>query len=253
MNLNDNINLIREELKDSKKYYIKSVLTKDKKEIAELSRKNVALVEAMIRHDSDYSDFNNTQKETSSAYWLKELKKVLIDKTKSQYTYQEIMEKCVQYIDSENSTHLNADQVGRQQITDRLVQLDKKKLVEYLRNPKKENYKLIDIISEKTIVADDDNKHRARKNFSFATKFCHYTCLHLFEDSQEQDNFSIYDSVVTKHLAEYAKHFDINLPKDYKTKYKVYIDLIDAIIARAKEPISRNGFDHLLWYFHKAR
>lgn len=44
---------------------------------------------------------------------------------------------------------------------------------------------------------------------SFASKFCHYTCFCLFEDEEEQDNYSNYDSVVRKMLPEYIKHFKL--------------------------------------------
>lgn len=245
------MNIIQQEHRDSEKYFLSQIITTDGVELAELSRRNIALVEAMIRHDSDYSNSENTEDMKSSAFWLKELKKILVEKKESQYTYRQILDYCVQYIDSENSTHLNADGVGRKQLRERLEQMDKPKLIEFLRCPNKEGYKLVEILSKKTTVEDD--KHHARTNFSFATKFCHYACFQLFEGLTEQDNFSIFDSVVAKHLPKYAKHFSITLPKDYKTNYSSYIALIDAIISKADEPISRNGFDHLLWYFHKAR
>ena len=108
------MNIIQEEFESSKQYSITTLKTKYGDEIAELTHENVALVESMIRYDSDYSNSSNTESETSSAYWLKELKKEVFgnNKSKSRY-YLEIIEKCVQYIDSENSTHLNADGVGR--------------------------------------------------------------------------------------------------------------------------------------------
>lgn len=247
------MNIIQEEFESSKRYSITTLKTKDGDEIAELTHENVALVESMIRYDSDYSNSSNTKSETSSAYWLKELKKEVFgnNKSKSRY-YLEVIEKCVQYIDSENATHLNADGVGRKQMSERLAKLDKMKFAEYLRNPEKENYKLIEILTEKTVP--EDSKYHGRKNFSFATKFCHYACFYLFEGQLEQDNFSIYDSIVAKHLPDYAKHFNIEIKKGYNNlNYKAYITTIDAIRAKGKEQISRNGFDHLLWYFHKAR
>lgn len=245
------MNLIQEEQKASRKFFIKTLKTEEGIEIAELTHENVALVEAMIRYDSDYSNSSNTESNTSSAYWLMELKKEVIEKNKSEFHYSKIIENCVQYIDSENSTHLTADGVGRKQMSERLMKLDRAKLVEYLRYPEKENYKLIEILTEKTVP--EESKYYGRRNFSFATKFCHYACFYLFEGQQEQDNFSIYDSIVVKNLPDYAKYFKTELKEDYKSNYKVYITTIDAIRAKGKELISRNGFDHLLWYFHKAR
>lgn len=245
------MNVIRAEQDDSNKYFIKTLKTDEGIEIAELTHENVALVEAMIRYDSDYSNSSNSESKTSSAYWLKELKKEVFGNNNNKSHYWEIIEMCVQYIDSENSTHLNADGVGRKQMSERLAKLNKAKLVEYLRHPEKENYKLIEILAEKTVP--EDSTYHGRKNFSFATKFCHYACFYLFEGLQEQDNFSIYDSIVAKNLPNYAKHFKTKLEKGYNLNYKAYITTIDAIRAKGKELISRNGFDHLLWYFHKAR
>lgn len=245
--------MIQQEMEMSKQQYsITTVRTDTKKEIAELTRRNVALIESMIRYNSDYSNSSNAKNDKSSAYWLKELKKEVVDNQKSKFPYRKIIENCVQYIDSENSTRLNADGVGRKQMSERLAKLDKAKLVEYLRHPEKENYKLIEILTEKT--EPEDSRHNGRKNFSFATKFCHYACFYLFEGLREQDNFSIYDSIVAKHLLDYAKYFNTEIKKGYKSNnYKAYITIIDDILAKAEEKISRNGFDHLLWYFHKAR
>ena len=165
------MNTIQKEQKDSKNYFLSTIRTKDGKTLVELSHNNVALVEAMIHNNSDYSNSSNATDDESSAYWLKELKKVLIDKTKSKYKYNDILEKCVQCIDSENSTRLTTDGVGHEQMTERLARLGKDKLVDYLRQSKKENYKLIKILSEKT--EPKDSKHYGRMNYSFATKFCH--------------------------------------------------------------------------------
>lgn len=247
------MNLIQQEQDCSRKYYLDTTKTKEGNDIVILSRKNVALVEAMIRHDSDYSNTGNIKNQTSSAFWLHELKNTLVDGAKGPYSYSHILENCVNYIDSENSTRLNADMVGRKQMRERLESIDRLKLIEYLQSPKKENYKLVEILSQKTKIEINDKKHHARANLSFATKFCHYACYYLFDGMPEQDNFSIYDGIVSKHIPDYARFLNVKLPKNYKSDYNSYISLVDAIIAKTNEPISRNGFDHLLWYYHKAR
>ena len=245
------MNIIQKEQESSKKYFITTLSTKEGIEIAELTHSNVALVESMIRYDSDYSNSSNTESETSSAYWLLKLKKEVFGNNKSKSDYRNIIENCVQYIDSENSTHLNADGVGRKQMTERLVKLDKAKLVEYLRHPEKENYKLIEILTEKTVP--EDSKYYGRKNFSFATKFCHYACFYLFEGYPEQDNYSIYDNVVRKVLPRYCVYYKVSKPRCIGHDYSTYQATIDAIIEASGVRISRNGFDHLLWYCFKGR
>ena len=45
--------------------------------------------------------------------------------------------------------------------------------------------------------------------------------------------------------------------EEYENKYNQYVKYIDAIRDEAEREygkrISRNGFDHLLWYYHKGR
>ena len=35
--------------------------------------------------------------------------------------------------------------------------------------------------------------------------------------------------------------------------YIAYQNAVDAVIENAKNQISRNGFDHLVWYYYKGR
>lgn len=92
-----------------------------------------------------------------------------------------------------------------------------------------------------------------KPRIAFATKFCHYVCFYVFEGQPEQDNFSIYDNVVAGILPYYAIKYKIDYKKvDFK-KYSQYIGLVDEIIRRSGSNISRNGFDHLLWYYYKGR
>ena len=99
---------------------------------------------------------------------------------------------------------------------------------------------------------------KPRENTSFASKFCHYACFYVFEGEKEQDNFSIYDDVLETVLPQYWAFFDVgNLTKHSgKFDYKEYSDVIDEIRGKSSRKgytISRNGFDHLLWYYHKGR
>ena len=241
---------IEQERKASLKYDLKC--NSNNQELVELTQDNVARVEAMIRHDSDYSNSGNEKSSTSSAYCFKKLSNVLIKKEKiSVEEYKKIIFECVSVVDRENSTHLNADGVGREEMTSRIVQIDKKQLLAYLQFPTKNQYKLVDILSEKTHPTDATKK--ARENFSFTSKFCHYACMYIFKGRDEQDNFSIFDSIVSMHMPKYAQYYNIPLPINYKKCYADYIATIDKIIKASGDVVSRDGFDHLLWYFHKAR
>ena len=96
-----------------------------------------------------------------------------------------------------------------------------------------------------------EDGNRGRRNPSFASKFCHYACFHLFEGLPEQDSYSIYDNVIRKVLHRYAEKY--NVKHGNLADYRNYRKTIDEIIKASGSNISRNGFDHLLWYYHKGR
>ncbi len=225
-----------------------------------MTRDSVAIVEAMIRNDSAYihsTDVNacpvykrNGEEKYggSSAYWMTKLKKILLDnKPDDAYTYEEIIKGAVNAVDRENSTHLNADNCGRQEIKNRICQFDRKEFIKCLKDPDYKNMELIVEISRITSAAD-----KARCNQSFASKFCHYACFFIFEGTEYQDNYSIYDRILKTVLPWYLEYFEIN--HDYNLDdYKEYRKAVDSIREAAGIEISRNGFDHLLWYYHKGR
>lgn len=257
------MNIIQREFEESRKYMIE--VDNKINTIVEISPENVAKVEAMIKNDSAYlrasdklagpemSNKRNIKYHGSSAYWIMQLKDILIigkRNSNDNYTYERCIKEVINAIDRENSTHLNADGVGREEIFSRIIEIEKHKLIKLLKDPAKKNYELIKKISE--------NTSKGRKNFSFATKFCHYMSFYLFEGNQEQDNFSIYDSVLVNALPKYCEKYSIRFNREkIKEDYKIYLDTIDKIREKAYqeygEKISRNGFDHLIWYFHKGR
>ncbi len=175
-------------------------------------------------------------------------------------------------IDAENSTRLNSDGVGRIELTERIVNRQQKSgdFCELLKNNNKQ-YELIDILSEKT--TPKDAQHHGRENFSFATKFCHYAAFYIFdpdymayEGPDYQDSYSIFDSVICEVLSKvyYTAKWSANYVKKlkrngipYSRTYRDYQCLLDAIRASAEEEtgrkVSRNGLDHLLWYYYKGR
>jgi hypothetical protein len=251
-------NLIKKEAELAKKYTLETEIIDSNIELVKLTQDNVAKVESNIKNDSVYNNcadvtkFPSKKYGGSSAYWISKIKPYIFQCEKNDFFYKQYVGEIVSAIDRENSTHLNADLVGRSEITNRIVNINKRDLLNYLMLPKSTNYKIIDIIKNKT--------SRGRENLSFATKFCHFMCIYLFaEDGKYQDNFSIYDNVLVKILPKYIKKYNINqnMFGDFKRNYKNYIAIIDEIRYRAEmeshELISRNGFDHLLWYFYKGK
>ncbi len=252
-------NTIQKELVLAKSKMIEEVIFRDKT-LAKLTRDNVAIVEAMIRNDSAYihsTDVNaaptyNRKGEIkyggSSAYWMTQLKTaVLGDGSDSVYSFEDIIKGAVESVDRENSTHLNADKCGRQEITQRLYSFDSAELVECLKDPDHDDMKLIREISRITSA-----QQRARTNPSFASKFCHYACFYVFEGTEYQDNYSIYDGILKAVLPMYLGYFRIEQEYDL-SDYRDYRMAVDAIRKASGIEISRNGFDHLLWYYHKGR
>ena len=252
-------NTIQKELELAKSKMIEEIAFQEKT-LAKLTRDNVAIVEAMIRNDSAYihstdvsaAPVYNRNGEVkyggSSAYWMTQPKRVLInDATGSAYTYEEIIKGAVESVDRENSTHLNADKCGRAEITERICRFDRKEFVKCLKNPDYEDMALIREISRITSA-----KERARINPSFASKFCHYACFYVFEGTDYQDNYSIYDGILKTVLPLYLGYYQIEQEYDL-SDYKDYRKAVDSIRDASGIEISRNGFDHLLWYYHKGR
>ena len=61
----------------------------------------------------------------------------------------------------------------------------------------------------------------------------------------------IYDSILKKVLPRYLDYYEL---KRYDLDdYAQYREAVDAIREASGVEISRNGFDHLLWYYHKGR
>lgn len=218
-----------------------------------LTLRNVAMVEAFISYDSNYLRTENEDaKKTNSfpgstAFWMSLLRRHLLEGEVSPEgeSYDSILSNAVEAVDRENSTHLNADKIGRDELPRRLLAIEKDTLLKMLKTPAPD-YELIKILSEKT------HAKKGRVNYSFATKFCHYACMTLFKGTEQQDNFSIYDNIVSKAIPAYIYHFKLN-KRDFNPKdYSSYIGMIDKIRQASGSGISRNGFDHLLWYFYKG-
>ena len=252
-------NTIQDELDLAKTKMIEEVDFQGKM-LAKLTRDNVAIVEAMIRNDSAYihstdvsaAPVYNRKGEVkyggSSAYWMTQLKDVLIEKkVDSAYSYEDIIKGAVESVDRENSTHLNADNCGRQEITERLCKFNRSEFVKCLKDPDYDDMKLIREISRITSA-----ERRARTNPSFASKFCHYACFYIFEGTEYQDNYSIFVGILKTVLPLYLGYFQIDRDLNLND-YRDYRLAVDSIREASGIEISRNGFDHLLWYYHKGR
>lgn len=247
---------IQEEYELSKGYELSEIEVEKNKRLVELTKENVAKVEAMIRTDSNYRiDMDDEKK---SPFWIKRMGDFLTGKSRD-YQFKVIIDKVVELLDKENSTHLEADKVGRREMSSRIRNWDG--LRESLEN-RKSGFKLIDHLSEPT--HPEESGRRSRRNISFASKFCHFSCFYIFEGEDAQDNFSIYDGVVARALPAYLDYYKEKLldkKRDLKTikkkikdkSYKEYSDAIDDIIEASGSKISRNGFDHLVWYYFKGK
>lgn len=251
--------LIDEELENAKEFMLERDMEAED-DIVLLTPQNVALVEAMIKSDVNFKKAYNSKNGPkgkyigSSAYWGIKLKEVLLDDINTG-DFERIINNFIKAIDNENSTHLNADNHGRDNVKKAICKIDRKKLIEYLKEPKNNNYELIYII--KDAGNNKVNNDKMNEYFSFATKFCHYACYYIFNGQKEADNFSIYDSVMLNNFPKYMKRYKIsNNFKIRKCKerdgYKQYIETIDEIICKLNKKISRNGLDHLIWYYHRG-
>lgn len=247
-------NLIQREREASKEFMFD---TYPDSELVVLSRRNVALAEAMIANNSTYMPKRRAKggpPRGSVDDDIAELCQVLLGQRKaSNAEYSELVARVVNGIDRANSTRLNADHVGRKVMHDRIVGFGRERLVESLRFPDNTNYELFRTLEHRT-----KESVGGRTNPSFASKFCHHMCLALFEGEDEQDNYSVYDSVVSGWLGRYIEYFGLeaSVPTRARNKpfdYPGYRDCVDAVIGRARDPISRTGFDRLVWYYFKGR
>jgi hypothetical protein len=184
-------------------------------------------------------------------------------------------------IDAENSTRFSKEE--RAELAGRIAD-NREDFLRLLQNDDN-NYELIDILCKAT--APNGKRTSGRENFSFATKFCHYAAFYIFEGTVYQDNYSIFDGVVgaalnaidmcdgkipykiqsgnlplrakgkikwsTEALRTLKNRYHINYSDIYRM-YQAYIDFIrDYYGKQTGTKVSRNGLDHLLWYYYKGR
>ena len=253
--------LIEKELFDAAK-----ITFKRKGLLPEISHENVVLAEAMIANDSDYilsGDVNASPTDKykgSTAYWMTRLRQDLDNNARN---LKETIFNAVLSVDRDNSTHISADGIGPVILTDRIYS-KRHSLIPILKD-RKSGFKFVQFLATKTsdgILKKEGKTYYPRENYSFATKFCHYACMFFFANKEEReyrDNYSIYDNVVARALPDYLEAYGLIKSNGNKYKeadfknaesYELFSDLIDKL---RNGQVSRNGFDHLLWYYHKAR
>lgn len=247
--------LIDEEAKAARKYKLDRL--ENSEHLVELSRENVAKIEFILTIDSSYNGDDkprNNKKgkevfEGSSTYWLEKMKEVVIDKKAVKRTeYEKIVKKVVTSLDRENSTHLETDGVGCIELTKRICEMTQSDLVMDLYSG---GYELYERLAEKTNPSESGKT--GRKNLSFASKFCHYACYAFFTD-EKRDNYSIADSVIKRMIPIYMNYFGMEEPsKKALDDYQVFQKCVNKLIAKSNNEISRNGFDHLIWYCYKGQ
>ena len=263
---------INKEYEQSKNYELDTFTFNDVT-LVELSAENVAKVEAMIHTDSKYrlSLGNNYEDKEYSPYWITQLGKLLREEP-ADCCYEKAICKIVDLLDKENGTHLTAD-ITEDKKTDaskvmkeRIIKLIEKNkgndILKFLKDPNANTNRtdLIEILSKPTT---EINSKKPRRHLSFASKFCHYACFYIFKGEDAQDNFSIYDKFVLEALPYYLDYYkekkkiddSIDLKKekgDSHYKYDDFQTAIRAVIKASDCEISRNGFDHLLWYYFKG-
>lgn len=279
--------------KDSKKIFMNESLKKMIKNpiiselgLVKINRENIKIIEKMLKIDSAYSD-----KENSSKYLIRNLNKD---------NYKKQINDIIKKIDLENSTHINSDTVGYNQLYHRIIH--KYENIDKLRKAlESEEYEIIPLLTLNTEnnLNDENKKKIGNRNISFATKFCAYMCIELFDDFDKRDRYAKYDRIVAKVIPLYLYYFyndknelekikekfkdilyiptrgknkgkiiNIDLLKGtdkIKTKtkfikmikdnYKKYIDLINNYVIDniGEEIITKNGLDHLLWYYYKGK
>jgi len=203
----------------------------------------------------------------STAYWMKQIKEACKDDPrKSLSGIKYLVGGLVLAIDRENSTHLNAKGNGREVLVDRIVGDCRtfEGLIKRLKTDDLGKNSLLQLLAEPV--------NKARANLSFASKFCHYASYYLL-DGEDRDRYSIFDSFVGRVVPCYLERleeekangscwnqiitkdmFVNNKGKKKKIDYPLYHKAIaDLLTMDEEEAISRNGFDHLVWYFHKGR
>lgn len=247
-------------------------------ELPALTRKNANFITAVIKLDSNYgrdADVSNKPHKTfdplksskgkecgSTAFWF--------NKMKNGGDFETCLAGAIVAIDRVNSTHLEASVDGRTIIRKRILKICSKYsdiVAELEKNLMDQNHIIAEIAAP--IGAKRGNTSN-RYNVSFASKFCAYAAKYL----ETQQQYVIYDQVIASHLWLYVdaylcekldkKTFDFysyrekqikkNQPIDIRKFYLDYSQKIEKIIDQVgSQGISKEEFDHIVWYCLKGK
>lgn len=245
-----------------------------KKEYAEISRNNADIIECILSFDATYSGGTgvnaapNKRFSGSLAYWQNWVNEIfaISSATAQKKEYKRFIDKLVKAVDQSNATHLTAAIDGRGEMAKRIIakcitlqdlrnELLKKP---FITNNGIENVDPNHILYELAGKLPD-TKGGFRCNLSFASKFCQFASKILNAGYE----YSKYDNIVSKALPIYINEYlgiKVNggyfltggmLLSEKTLKYAEYCDYIDKIIAKVNQGISREEFDHIVWYTNK--
>jgi len=237
--------LVEQEQKNSIQY----LLNRDSQDRVTISADNVARVEAMIAENSRYNSAISQRNTDSSTCHLQTL---LNELSRLTHPNKTTTERAMKSINKENSTRLSDLELS--ELAERLCVLSSQEIMSYLEKPTTalgpscERYYLVKYLSQKT---KDNGIRKGRQNYSFATKFCHYACMNFFAGKPEADNYPIIDSVIKSVFPKYAKDIGLTSKEIKFNNYESFVDSLDKVIKNCEVSISRNGFDHLMWYANK--
>lgn len=238
--------LIDQEQKNSQQYLLK----RDTRGRVIISEENVARVEAMIAENSRYNNALNENDTTSSKFYLTKLKSELEN---NDYPIFDTVYGAMRSINAENSTRLCLKEL--KELAERICKLSGQEIMQYLvrptisTGPNDEKYYLVKYLTRETKIYG--KRKSGRCNYSFATKFCHYACMNFFAGKPEADNYPIIDNVIKSVFPKYAKVIGLTSKEIKFNDYESFVDSLDMVLNYHRNCISRNGFDHLMWYANK--
>lgn len=205
-------------------------------------------------------DKNRREAPAPSSYWFREIK---VCKEKDSKHFRFLLIGACHAVNRENSTHLKNN--------------DLKEIVNWIYNnintPQELAASLKDRKQGDKMISDLRKIDGISDNYSFITKFCHYASFNIFDD-KHRDNYSIYDKILSDNIPYYYYHYvkkdeeisydkirkmrkclqnngNTKREKQCENRYNYYTKKIDEIIKASHTGISRNGFDHLLWIYHR--
>lgn len=248
--------------------------------IAALTKKNSAFIEAVLKLDSNYKkesqavppddkfDLNKHASNSNGLYcgstrfWFSEM-----TNCHSDYSYSECVLGAVISIDRSNSTHLETTENGRKKVARRIIKRcpDVDTLINCLSTPfvATDDNHLIACIVKRGLKSIKDGSDMYY--LSFASKFCSYASSFLGLTI----DYSKYDNVVALALPEYYQAYcdkrvrkteykvDNSISDKYHNRldvYEKYSEAIGEIISALDKDnkLTRDEFDHIIWYGMKG-